>query len=138
MEVLTHCGFTFNEGIKNFFSVNYEETFSEYKAMLLLKMITFCKNAKCPSSEHLLDFIGGELSARESEKVGKHLSGCEFCSSEMELYEHCPQTEEVVADVEIPLPLFQLAEALLGNRHKDFRLLNKLLSENESLSLNQA
>ncbi len=109
--------------------------------MLLLKMITFCKNAKCPSSEHLLEFIGGNLSARESEKVAKHLSGCEFCSSEMELYEHCPQNNEInetVEDAEIPLPLFQLAEALLGNRHKDFRLLDKLLNENESLSLNQA
>jgi hypothetical protein len=111
---------------------------SEYKAMLLLKMITFCKNAKCPSSENLLAFSNGELSAKDTGKIGKHLTECEFCSSEIELYEHCPQTDEVVADAEIPLPLYQLAEALLGNKHKDFRLLNKLLSETEGLSLNQA
>jgi hypothetical protein len=106
--------------------------------MLLLKMITFCKNAKCPPSENLLDFINGKLSVRDTEKIGKHLSVCEFCSSEIELYEHCPQNDEIVADAEIPLPLYQLAEALLGNRQKDFRLLNNLLSEKESLSLNQA
>jgi hypothetical protein len=111
---------------------------SEYKAMLLLKMITFCKNAECPSSENLLAFSNGELSAKDTGKIGKHLTDCEFCSSEIELYEHCPQTDEVVADAEIPLPLYQLAEALLGNKHKDFRLLNKLLSETEGLSLNQA
>jgi hypothetical protein len=106
--------------------------------MLLLKMITFCKNAKCPSSENLLEFINGELPARETEKIGKHLSACEFCSSEIELYEHCPQNDEIVADAGIPLPLYQLAEALLGNKHNDFRLLNKLLNENESFTLNQA
>ena len=106
--------------------------------MLWLKMVTFCKNVKCPSSENLLEFINRELSVKETEKIGKHLLSCVFCSSEIELYEHCPQNNEIVADAEIPLPLFQLAEALLGNKHKDFRLLNKLLSENESLSLNQA
>jgi hypothetical protein len=105
--------------------------------MLLLKMITFCKNAECPSSENLLEFISGELSAKDAEKTGKHLLACEFCSSEIELYEHCPQSNEIVADVKIPQPLYQLAEALLGNKQNDFRLLNKLLSENESLSLNQ-
>jgi hypothetical protein len=105
--------------------------------MLLLKMITFCKNAACPSSETLLEFITGELLAKDAVKIGKHLNECEFCSSETELYEHCPQTDEIVADAEIPLPLFQLAEALLGDKHNDFRRLNKLLSENESLSLNR-
>ncbi len=118
--------------------MKYEKLSSEYKAMLLLKMITFCKNVACPSSETLLEFITGELLEKDAGNIRKHLTACEFCSSEIELYEHCPQHDEIVADAEIPLPLYQLAEALLGNKHTDFRLLNKLLSENESLSLNQA
>ena len=32
-------------------------------------------------------------------------------------------------------PLYELAEALLSNRHKDFSMLNKLLGENEGLTL---
>ena len=49
-----------------------------------------------------------------------------------------PQSEEYVASVDIPLPLYQLAEALLGNGQKKFSLLNKLLNESEGLSLNKA
>jgi len=40
-----------------------------------------------------------------------------------------------VAKVEIPIPLLELAEALLGNKHKDFSVLNKLLSENEGVKI---
>jgi hypothetical protein len=106
--------------------------------MLLLKMVNFCKNASCPSSENLLGLINHELSLKAAEKIGKHLEECEFCASEIELYEHFSQNDEVVPETKIPTPLYQLAEALLGNKQKNFSLLNKLMNDNESLTLNQA
>lgn len=103
--------------------------------MFSLKMITFCKNVKCPSSQQLLAFQCGETSSKEQEKIEKHLAACEFCASEVEFYSHYPQSEEIVAKVEIPLPLRDLAEALLGNKHKDFSTLNRLLCEKESVKI---
>ena len=98
-------------------------------------MITFCKSANCPSSQDLLTFQSGEFSLREREAVETHLATCEFCASEAEFYAHYPQAEETVAKVEIPLPLYELAEALLGNKHKDFFTLDKLLCENEGVKI---
>ena len=100
-------------------------------------MITFCKSAKCPTSEDLLSFerAGGDgnLSVKKSEEIWTHLTGCEFCAAEVEFYAHYPQTaededlEEATTRVEIPLPLYELAKALLNNKHKDFSLLDSLL-----------
>ena len=95
-------------------------------------MVTFCKDVNCPSSQELLAFQSGESSAKDGGKIERHLPVCEFCASEIEFYKHYPQAEETVAKVEIPLPLLELAEALLGNQHKAFSTLNRLLSENES------
>jgi len=102
--------------------------------MFRLKMITFCKSAKCPTSEDLLAFErGGGLPAKKSEEIWTHLTGCEFCAAEVEFYARYPQTAdeedagETTARVEIPLPLYQLAKALLNNKHKDFSLLDSLL-----------
>ncbi len=106
--------------------------------MFRLKMITFCKSASCPSSEDLLSFESGGVSAKKSKEICAHLTDCEFCAAEVELYAHYPQDEEeaavseeaTTAKVEIPLPLYELAKALLDNKHKDFSLLNGLLTEN--------
>ncbi len=103
--------------------------------MFRLKMITFCKSASCPSSEDLLSFESGGVSAKKSKEICAHLTDCEFCAAEVELYAHYPQSEEetstaATAKVEIPLPLYELAKALLDNKHKDFSLLNGLLTEN--------
>jgi hypothetical protein len=101
--------------------------------MFSIKMITFCKNANCPASQDLLAFQKGETPYKESDSIRNHLKTCEFCASEIEFYEHFPQQdEENVVSVEIPLPLFQLAEALLNNRHQDTSLLNKLLANAET------
>jgi hypothetical protein len=105
--------------------------------MLLLKMVNFCKNASCPSSENLLEFINSEITTKAAKKIEKHLDECEFCSSEIELYEHYTVQDEIIPEPKIPTPLFQLAEALMGSKQKNFRLLNKLLNENESFTLNQ-
>ena len=99
-------------------------------------MVTFCKSAICPSSGDLLAHQTGEVSISESERIEAHLAVCEFCASEVEFcasevefYAHYPQSEEKIERTEIPLPLYQLAEALLSNRHKDFSTLNQLLNE---------
>lgn len=98
-------------------------------------MITFCKDINCPASQDLAAFQKGETSLREKNEIQHHLELCEFCAAEIELYHRFPQNEEpVVASVDIPLPLFQLAEALLGNRHKKFSVLNGLVNESEEYS----
>ncbi len=98
-------------------------------------MVTFCKSAICPSSGDLLAHQTGEVSISESERIEAHLAVCEFCASEVEFYAHYPQSEEPVAIVEIPLPLYELAQALLNNKHKDFSVLNELLDEKESVKI---
>lgn len=105
--------------------------------MKWLKMVNFCKSAKCPSSEKLLTFQRGELSPKEIMLITKHLSNCEFCAAEVELYEHHPQSDENIVASDIPMPLYELAEALLSTGQKRFSILNKLLNENENLSLNK-
>ena len=98
-------------------------------------MVTFCKSANCPASQKLLAFQNGETTEKEKQLIRKHLAGCEFCAAEVEFYAHYPQSDETISEVDIPLPLYELAEALLSNRHKDFSLLNKLLSENEGVKI---
>ncbi|MET0752990.1 MAG: hypothetical protein ABWZ66_06435 [Pyrinomonadaceae bacterium] len=99
--------------------------------MFSIKMVTFCKSANCPSSQKLLAFQSGETAEEEARYIRKHLAGCEFCAAEVEFYAHYPQSEETIVEVDIPLPLYELAEALLSNKHKDYSLLNKLLNESE-------
>lgn len=106
--------------------------------MKWLQMVNFCKSAKCPSSEKLLAFQKGELLGKEKVFITKHLANCEFCGAEVELYEHHPQSEENIIASDIPMPLYELAEALLSTGQKRFSLLNKLLNESENLSLNKA
>jgi hypothetical protein len=97
------------------------------------KTNSFCKNEDCPSSNELLEFQNGDLQRGRGSEINKHLSSCEFCSAEVEFYSHYPQEEGFSEPTEIPAPLFELAEALLKNRHADSRSLNSLLSENEEL-----
>lgn len=103
-----------------------------------MKMITFNKDVNCPASQDLLAFQKGETTFAENNEILRHLESCEFCAAEVEFYDHVAPAEETVASVDIPLPLFQLAEALLGSGQKKFTMLNKLLNENEELWLNKA
>ncbi len=103
--------------------------------MFSIKMVSFCKDVNCPASQDLLAFEIGEVAKRSGEKIRQHLAVCEFCASEVEFYAHYPPIEETVAKVEIPMPLYELAEALLGNKHKDFSLLNNLLGEKETIKI---
>jgi hypothetical protein len=103
-----------------------------------LKMINFCKNASCPSSQDLLSFQKCETSSKENEAIRRHLTACEFCAVEVEFYARFPQSEDNCPETKIPLPLYELAEALLSSKQNNFRLLKKLLNENESLTLEKA
>ena len=114
-----------------------KRSFSSFKSSLIqLKMTTFGKNATCPASQDLLAFEKGETSFRDNAKIKQHLGICELCSAEVELYSRFPQPNETVTCEEMPLPLHQLAEALLANSHKEFSLFQKLLSENEDYLVN--
>ena len=95
-------------------------------------MVTFCKSPMCPSSQVLLAYQSGETSIAECERIETHLAVCEFCTSELQFYAHYPQAEEPVATVEIPIPLYELAQALLNIKHKDCTALNQLLNETVS------
>lgn len=98
-------------------------------------MITFCKSVNCPASQDLLAFQKAETSGEENADIAQHLETCDFCASEVELYSHFPQSEEIFDSCVIPLPLYQLAEALMGSSKKKFKQLNKLMKENETLTL---
>jgi anti-sigma factor RsiW len=103
-------------------------------------MIDFCKNEDCPSSNELLEFQVGELSQGRSLEVRRHLGTCEFCEAEVEFYSHYPQEEALLEQsekIEIPAPLFELAEALLKNRNGDSNSLNDLLREKDGLILDK-
>lgn len=103
-----------------------------------MKMIAFNKNVNCPASQDILAFQKGETSLAENKEILRHLESCEFCAAEVEFYAHVSPAEEYIASEDIPLPLYQLAEALLSNGPRKFSLLNRLLNENEELSLNKA
>jgi hypothetical protein len=105
--------------------------------MSLIKMMTFCKSPKCTSSETLLSFQKGEISGKAAQKIEKHLESCEFCTAEVEFYNKYPQSDEVMATVEMPVPLFELAKALLSNRNEGSQMLDKLASESETLHLKE-
>lgn len=98
-------------------------------------MKSFSKNVSCPSSPKLLAFQKGDVLLNEGITIQRHLVNCDFCAAEVEFYEHFPPIEVKIEATEMPKPLRELAEALLGNRCKDFSILDKLMLENEGLSL---
>lgn len=94
-------------------------------------MNRFRKNPTCPLSNDLLAFQTGKISLREKERITVHLRFCEFCTAEVEFYTHYPQPEETIENSEIPQPLYELAEALLSNKHKDNTLLKRLFNKTD-------
>lgn len=82
-------------------------------------MATFRKQEDCPPSQQLLAFQLGDLEPSVSRPIGRHLSACEFCTSEVAFYERYPvarETEDAPAEAKMPKPLFELAEALLNRK----------------------
>lgn len=85
-------------------------------------MATFRKQEDCPPSQQLLAYQLGDLESTVSRPIGRHLSVCEFCTSEVAFYERYPVTreaEEGPAETRMPKPLFDLAEALLNRTRGD-------------------
>lgn len=85
-------------------------------------MSKFRKSGECPTSHELLEFQNGDLSVIEGKWIRIHLIDCEFCSAEVEFYEHFPQSEDKPEDLELPAmpaPLYDLAESLMGKRSTD-------------------
>lgn len=97
--------------------------------MFSIRMTKFRKSPNCPQSNDLLAFQTGKVSLREKERITVHLRFCEFCAAEVDLYAHYPQAEDAVENTEIPKPLYELAEALLTNKHKDHALLKRLFNK---------
>jgi hypothetical protein len=82
-------------------------------------MATFRKQEDCPTSQQLLAYQLGDLELSACRPIGRHLSACEFCTSEVAFYERYPvarDTEDTPAEAKMPKPLFELAEALLNRK----------------------
>ena len=75
-------------------------------------MKSFCKGQECPTSEELVAF-SEYRDGSYTLKLEEHLSVCDFCAAEADLYRHYPPVEEQVPVAKMPRPLFELAEALL-------------------------
>lgn len=108
--------------------------------MVSSKMTGFFKNEDCPSSNELLEYQNGDLPRTRGSEIGRHLGICDFCEAEVEFYSIYPQSrDENTTEIgEIPAPLFELAEALLKNRHGDTGSLNSLLKEKSDLVMDKA
>jgi hypothetical protein len=75
------------------------------------------------------------MSLEDGRFVREHLAKCEFCAAEVEFYAHYPQAEdEVVEAVDIPAPLFDLAESLLSSNKSKISSLDRLLHDTEDAS----
>jgi len=94
-------------------------------------MANFCKNGDCPTSQELLAFQNGDISVADGKWIRIHLVGCEFCTAEADFYDRYPQGDEQsdsVESPEMPAPLYELAQALIGKR-RDIANFERLVSE---------
>lgn len=69
--------------------------------------------------------------------IVNHLQECDFCCAELQLITAHEAFEENVQLPEIPLPLKQLAEALLGGKQSENVVLSELLSRTEAAQLTE-
>lgn len=108
--------------------------------MHIATALKFYKTGVCPSSEALLAYNSETDSFfTESDAMTAHLADCEFCSAELHFLINVPPPETSCAQPsEVPPALRQLAEALLGNKQKEFRLREILLSGSEHLTMKSA
>lgn len=97
-------------------------------------MATFRKQENCPASQQLLAYQQGDLESADARAIGKHLAACEFCSSEVEFYEHYPvakDADELPAETKMPAPLYELAESIL-NRKRGKQSIAEMMEEVDS------
>ena len=84
---------------------------------------TFCKTARCPSSQKLLSYRGQRLSGDERTEIETHLKLCDFCSAELQLLKLHTLGPEEYNLVEMPGQLKRLAEQLLTGAATPFTLI---------------
>ena len=99
-------------------------------------MATFRKREECPASQELLAYQLGSLESDDGRKISRHLSVCEFCSAEVDFYEHYPQSDEAEDASEsanMPAPLYELAEAIL-NKKSGSKTIAKIMGDIEKPS----
>jgi lipoate synthase len=77
-------------------------------------MRTFCKTARCPSSEMLLRYRRRYVTITERLSTEKHLRECDFCSAELQLLQRIQVEVEEPRVAEMPSNLRRLAENFLG------------------------
>lgn len=102
-------------------------------------MATFRKQEDCPPSQQLLAYQLGDLDPSASRPIGRHLAGCEFCTSEVAFYERYPvsrELEETPTESMMPKPLFELAEALL-NRDRGKESMDEMLKQLDAVILDR-
>lgn len=99
-------------------------------------MPSFCKHEDCPPSQELLAFQRGDIPLGNSVGIRKHLAACEFCAAEVDFYEHYPVPEnggESEDHPDIPSPLLELAEALIGKKQPS-KSIGRLIDEIDDAS----
>lgn len=90
----------------------------------------FGKRTDCPSSDRLLAFRQKKLGSFASDLIRRHIDGCDFCSAELEFYQHLRALpEENIKAGKIPSHLYELAEAILTNRSSGVNALETIIGK---------
>ena len=79
-------------------------------------MPVFGKKEDCPTSAELLALADGEIRTGRVSKMRWHLTFCDFCAAEFDLYLRFPPGDEIVETPQIPKHLFDLAESILKRK----------------------
>lgn len=85
------------------------------------------KTPQCLSREILLGYLGGSLNSREREEAEKHLGGCNFCLSQLNLAFEAEKLKKYRRYGKVPVTAVNKAKALLKDDRKDSRA-KKMLS----------
>jgi hypothetical protein len=93
-----------------FSGTGWKSKSTEMNAVSTVK--TFCKTARCPSSEMLLSYRRQRSTITDQVVVQRHLQDCDFCSAELELLKRHKHEIEETQSVEMPSQVRRLAENL--------------------------
>src|SRR4051812_49129555 len=74
---------------------------------------TFCKTARCPSSETLLRYRRHIVAITDRITIRRHLLDCDFCNAELQLLKRHEHEVDDAQLVEIPSQVRRLAETFL-------------------------
>lgn len=88
------------------------------KFMLPTPRNEFRKTGLCPDSDALCSFATAETPDVEASDVEAHISECDFCSMEVDLYRRFPLEAVEVETPRIPRALLALATRVLGASRK--------------------